>query len=94
MRIYSLTVKTVVLLILIYYSASSQYNIINSTFGSGASRSEGSSVVLQGTVGQPLSGISENATSSVLSGFWFAVQSGLVTSVDDRDGEIPSDSGR
>jgi hypothetical protein len=89
MKSLSVTAGVVALIILLNGTVSAQYLIKHGTFGSGGNRSEGSSVVLESTLGQTIIGSSQGTNQTLASGFWFAVHSGSVTSVERTNDGIP-----
>lgn len=66
-----LILSILVVNLIILYSAEAQYDLQDSVFGNGGSPAQGGGYYLNGTVGQPCIGVSGNASSMVLSGFWY-----------------------
>jgi hypothetical protein len=87
----SISVRAGVFALIIFFNGtvSAQYLIKHGTFGSGGNRSEGSSVILESTLGQTIIGSSQGPNLSLASGFWFAVHSGSITSVEQNNDGIP-----
>lgn len=81
---------TCLMLVLLTSSyAHAQYKIVHGTFGSGGGISAGSEVSVHSTFGQSFAGMSQNDSYIVGAGFWYAVQSSPVTSVERIDDMIP-----
>ncbi len=76
-------------LVALQSSVLAQYTILYSTFGSGGGRTEGSSVSLQGTIGQSVAGFTENESHAAGSGFWYVVQSSITTDVERLHEMLP-----
>jgi hypothetical protein len=68
-----------------------QYSIQHSVIGGGGGSISGGSYSLSGTIGQPLAGTSGNGSNTVSVGFWYAVQSSIVTSVENTGNGIPQE---
>jgi hypothetical protein len=66
-----------------------QYSIEHSVFGGGGGILSNGSYTLSCTIAQPIVGASENNYVSIFFGFWYTVQPGIATSVDQIDNTIP-----
>jgi hypothetical protein len=69
--------------LLVFQSASAQYAIPRSVFGSGGASSSSSTNKLVGTLGQPLIGTTSGASNRHSAGYWY-VQGYLLTSVEEK----------
>ncbi len=78
-----------VFMLLICSSAQAQYKIVHGTFGSGGGVSGGSGVSVHSIFGQSFVGTAQNDSYTVGAGFWYAVQTSTVTSVERIDDMIP-----
>ncbi|MGC9093859.1 MAG: T9SS type A sorting domain-containing protein [Bacteroidota bacterium] len=85
MRYHSkcLPLGIVISLILFFQSASAQYAIPRSVFGSGGASLSSSANKLVGTLGQPFVGAMSGASNRQIAGFWH-VQRYLLTSVNEK----------
>jgi hypothetical protein len=89
MRNYSKFLMMVIVIpvfLLVFQSASAQYAIPRSVFGSGGASLSSSANKLVGTVGQPLIGTMSGASNRHSAGFWH-VQRYLLTSVEEKPAE-------
>jgi len=73
-------------LILFFQSASGQYAIPRSVFGSGGTSLSSSDNKLVGTLGQPFIGTASSASNKDIAGFWH-VQRYLLTSIKEKPQE-------
>jgi len=73
-------------ILLFFQSASAQYAIPRSVFGSGGASLSSSANRLVGTLGQPFIGMASGASSRQIAGFWH-VQRYLLTSVKEKSVE-------
>lgn len=73
-----------------FHFAMAQYKIPHSTFGTGGAQTSSGSHKINGTLGQPVIGVTGNPTYMNQLGFWY--QSGVyITGVDQLTEEIPTE---
>jgi hypothetical protein len=89
MRSFMTLVLNCMFILLTFSTGQAQYKIVHGTFGSGGGLSNGFGTALQNTFGQSVIGLAQNDTYEVWSGFWYAVQSNFVTSVESIEDIIP-----
>lgn len=68
---------------------SAQYQISGWAFGGGGGEAQGNGHSMRTTIGQPVTGLTYGEELMLQSGFWYLAGSSLVTSVEERAGEIP-----
>ena len=78
-----------VYVLLTSYTGQAQYKIVHGTFGSGGGVSAGSGVSVHSIFGQAFVGMAQSDSYTVGSGFWYAVQSSTITSVERMDDTVP-----
>jgi hypothetical protein len=66
-----------------------QYFIQHSVMGGGGGNTSGGAFTLSSTIAQPIAGSSGNGINTVFSGFWYSVQSSIVTSVERIEDAVP-----
>ncbi len=89
MRSFIIAVIAFPLIMFMNTSVQGQYKIVHGTFGSGGGVSGGSGVSVHSIFGQSFVGMAQNDSYTVGAGFWYAVQSSTVTSVERIDDMIP-----
>ncbi len=84
-------IASIVLLLSIFTieNLSSQYKINAWITGSGGGISSNDQYRVISTLGQPLTGLQQNESFILQSGFWYAASSSIVTSIQQREDYLP-----
>jgi hypothetical protein len=84
-KVIFLLLLLILFLLLFVETASAQYQVPSSVISSGGERISSANYILTGTIGEPFTGVTANASNQNYAGFWYVYNQSTISGVGDEE---------